>query len=284
MNFLMRKAHRSRVFIAACLALTMGACQTESADQEATDNDGADAMTSSIKGTASYRERIALTPGHTFKVTLSDVSVADRTAPVLAESSRLLENEQVPLSFELEVEGDQFLPNHQYSVRAVLIDPDGNLAWTTDTAYPVNVALEAQNLGMLRLVKAGATDKQSANADPAVQAGVELAGTSWQVEDVASGGVIDKSNLTLVFDENGRLGGSSGCNQYSGEFSVEGSKLTVGKIAGTMMACPPALMDLEQKFLAVLTEAAEFSIDTEKRKLTITAANGQTVVAARVDP
>lgn len=272
MNFFMKKAYRSRIFIAACLALTMTACDSNHSDVKESDT-----MIANISGKVAYRERIALTPGHTLKVTLSDVSIADRSAPVLAEVSRTLTDEQVPLSFEIDVKSSQLEARKQYNIRAVILDPKGNLAWTTDTIYPIDTALKNQDLGLLKLIKVGSAVRQSS------QSNGSLAGTSWQVEDVAAGGVIDGSNLTLVFGDNGMINGSSGCNQYTGGFAVNGNKLDVGKVAATMMACAPALMDLEQKFLAVLNGAQEYSIDAEKRKLTIIATNGQTLTAAQID-
>ncbi|MEZ5524547.1 MAG: YbaY family lipoprotein [Pseudomonadales bacterium] len=41
----------------------------------------------SIEGSLAYRERIALPPQSRITVTLSDISIADRSAPVLAQQS-----------------------------------------------------------------------------------------------------------------------------------------------------------------------------------------------------
>jgi heat shock protein HslJ len=55
--------------------------------------------------------------------------------------------------------------------------------------------------------------------------------------------------ITLLFEDN-RIAGKSGCNQYMGSVT-EGDMpgdLTVGLLAGTMMACPPEVMDLEDRY------------------------------------
>ena len=47
-----------------------------------------------------------------------------------------------------------------------------------------------------------------------------------------------------------RIAGKSGCNQYMGSVT-EGEMpgdLTVGLLAGTMMACPPEIMELEDRY------------------------------------
>lgn len=229
--------------------------------------------TSTISGSLAYRERIALTPGYTLKVTLSDVSMADGIATKVAETSRVLQNEQVPLSFELEVEGGKLMPRNRYQLRAVLHDPAGELAWTTGTAYPIDATLQNQDLGELLLAGVART------APPPLPGPQALAGTGWQVDDVASGGLVDGVNITLNFDADGRVNGSSGCNTYMGSYSQSGSELELGQLAGTLMACPPALMDLERIFLDILGGAVEYSIDPDMGGLTITSADGQTITA-----
>lgn len=55
--------------------------------------------------------------------------------------------------------------------------------------------------------------------------------------------------ITLLFEED-RIAGKSGCNQYMGKVT-EGDMpgdLTVGLLAGTMMACPPEIMELEDRY------------------------------------
>lgn len=267
---------RINILMTACLALMLSACGANNDAEEGAAAGQAAASPITVSGAVAYRERIALTPGHTLKVTLIDASVADRAAPVLAETSRVLENEQVPLAFEIAVEADKLLPDHQYQVRAVLEDPSGELAWTTDSAYPIDPAAQTQDLGVLQLFMVDRFVEPTAEAENA------LAGTSWQVEDVASGGVIDNSNLTLNFGEDGRINGSSGCNSYMGGYAVNGNQLELDQMASTMMACAPALMDLERKFLDVLGAAVDYSIDTERSKLTITAADGKTITAAQI--
>lgn len=109
-----------------------------------------------------------------------------------------------------------------------------------------------------------------------------LAGSSWQIEDVDSGGIIDKANLTVNFGEEGWVSGSSGCNSYTGGYSVNGYELELGELAATMMACPEAIMDLESKFLDVLGGAIDFSIDGQRSELTITAWDGRNLKGVQI--
>jgi hypothetical protein len=59
--------------------------------------------------------------------------------------------------------------------------------------------------------------------------------------------------VTIAFMEDGRVGGSSGCNQYTGSFTIQGGhSLSFGPLAGTRKLCPPPLMELEQLTLQTL--------------------------------
>ncbi len=106
-----------------------------------------------------------------------------------------------------------------------------------------------------------------------------LAGAEWVVEDVNGGGVPDGVRATLNFDAaTGRVSGGTGCNSYGSSYSVGGEGITFGDVVATEMACPPAVMDLEQKFVAALRGATNHSFD-ETAALVITGAEGARILA-----
>lgn len=106
-----------------------------------------------IKGNLTYRERIALRPGLTAKITLSDVSIPDRKAPVLATHQYELRGKQIPLPFELTVDRAGLMPKGRYSVRGTLIGPEGALLWATESAHLINTAKPMQDLGPLNITR-----------------------------------------------------------------------------------------------------------------------------------
>lgn len=75
-----------------------------------------------------------------------------------------------------------------------------------------------------------------------------LAG-AWRVEDVDNAGMIDGAELTVDFGADGRISGRSACNRYGGEYVYSSGILTISALFSTKMACAPALMSLEAKFL-----------------------------------
>lgn len=86
-----------------------------------------------VRGTAFYRERIAMPPEAVLEVTLEDVSRADAPSVTIGEAR--LENAGNP-PYRFEIGSSQIDERNSYAVRARLL-VDGELWFTTDTAYPV---------------------------------------------------------------------------------------------------------------------------------------------------
>ena len=79
------------------------------------------------------------------------------------------------------------------------------------------------------------------------------------VNDGASGVVsnADVEKATITFDEAGTVSGNTGCNSFTGSYTVDGDRVTVaGDVASTLMGCEPALADVEAQFLAALGKVA----------------------------
>lgn len=85
----------------------------------------------------------------------------------------------------------------------------------------------------------------------------------WRVEDVDHAGVVDGAEVTIEFGADGKLSGRSACNRYGGDYSYAGGVLTTGSLFSTKMACAPALMDLEAKFLNRLEGALTASMEND---------------------
>lgn len=68
------------------------------------------------------------------------------------------------------------------------------------------------------------------------------------------------SQLTATFTD-GRISGDSGCNSYTGAYSVDDTKISIGPLASTLRACAdPAVGEQESQFLAALELARTFSV------------------------
>jgi putative lipoprotein len=89
-----------------------------------------------VRGTVSYRERMALPPDSIVEVRISDVSLQDAPARVLAETTQATSGQQVPIPFELFYDPAAIDPNRTYAVRAT-IRSAGRMLFTTDTSHLV---------------------------------------------------------------------------------------------------------------------------------------------------
>ncbi|WP_439534638.1 META domain-containing protein [Polymorphobacter sp.] len=100
--------------------------------------------------------------------------------------------------------------------------------------------------------------------DPPPLAG-SLEGGPWLVEDLNGGGVMDNALIDLNFDPGdqgtSRVAGRAACNRYSGSWTQTGTTVRFGPLITTKMACAPALMDMEQKFLSTLEAVTTLSFD-----------------------
>ena len=112
----------------APLALVAAACSSMPGDE---------AASTRVDVTASYRERIMLTPGHVLTVRVEDVSLMDAPARVMAETTQPLDGRGPPYAVTLSVPNSQIDPRHTYAVRAEIRDPAGALRFTTDTRHSV---------------------------------------------------------------------------------------------------------------------------------------------------
>jgi heat shock protein HslJ len=73
---------------------------------------------------------------------------------------------------------------------------------------------------------------------------------------------ISGTTLTAQFDETGKIGGSSGCNTFSGTYTLPGEgQISIGPLASTLMACEgQGIMSQESMYLSLLQEMDLYSI------------------------
>jgi len=160
------------------------------------------AIAQSIRGTATYRERMALPPAAVFEATLEDVSRADAPAEPIART-RITSPGNPPIAFAIAYEQTKILPDHRYVVRASILVND-KLLFTSDTAAPVITRGSPTTVSiLLRRVSAGQTaSPDSAGSRP-------LEGTSWRLVNFRGGNDAtltpdDRAKYTIEFGTGGR--------------------------------------------------------------------------------
>jgi uncharacterized lipoprotein YbaY len=100
-----------------------------------------------VRGTAFYRERIALPPEAVFEAVLADVSRVGALADVLGRV-RLESPGQVPIRFEIPYDPARVDETYLHGVRAS-ITVGGRLWFTTDRSYPVLTGGHSASVNLL---------------------------------------------------------------------------------------------------------------------------------------
>lgn len=227
-----------------------------------------------IHGNLSYYQRIALPANSIATITLSDISIADRSAPVITSETIELLDKQVPIPFKLMVNMSELKVGMFYSVRGQITDPAGQLIWSTDTSYLIDPSKQENDLGLLKLV--------AVNRIHHVDKGLRfsLQNKEWLVENIAGGGVVDNSHTTLFFGKKRRISGHAGCNNYTGFYALKSKSLVIKNLVVTQRACVPALADQEEKFIALLESIVSFSINNTNT-LILKTKHGERLVASK---
>lgn len=223
------------------------------------------AAPATLRGTVSWRERIALPPGAILEVGLVDVSLADAPARVIART-RILAGRGGSVRYRLRYETARIRPRRSYALQA-RISHRGRLLFITATRHSI-------------------FDGGSENTDITVERVRDESGPSpaatpagrWLAEDIRGGGVIDRLQLVIEIAADGAVSGSGGCNRIAGRADIAGPSISFGRLVSTRMACAPAAMNQEQKFLAALNEVRRWRIDPARRKLILSDARGATIL------
>lgn len=107
---------------------------------------------------------------------------------------------------------------------------------------------------------------------------MNLTGTEWQLVAIDGQDVAADVTTTLTFGEDGRAGGSGGCNRYTANYVIDGESLSLGVVVSTRMACPEPNMQHESAYFAALEAASSYALT--ERQLIIHFGEGQPLVFA----
>lgn len=112
-----------------------------------------------------------------------------------------------------------------------------------------------------------------------------LVSREWSVTEVdgeaVSGSDAGESapEITMQFDERGRVRGRAACNRYVAGYTLTPERLSIERPATTRMACPEDKMALDRRFLELLAGTRRFEIDRQGN-LTLLAEDGRIEASA----
>ena len=89
-----------------------------------------------------------------------------------------------------------------------------------------------------------------------------LEGMTWRLVSLPGGEPVPPgSDASLLLDPEERAAtGSTGCNRFTGSYTLNGGRLSLGMTATTRMACPPPLVALESDYLEALRLTGSFRV------------------------
>ena len=223
-----------------------------------------------IEGSAFYRARIAPPPGAVFEAVLLDVSRADEPAEALGRF-RTVGASGPPFAFEIPYQPGDVDPRAVYSVRATLRDAEGRLWFASDRRAPVI------NRGAGTSVEIEMVLMRGRAPEP------PLTGVIWRAFAMDEGPVAAEGQRDLpflLFDAEGGVSGSGGCNRLRSTWESEGDgALSFGAAASTMMACPDPAMRRERAFFSALGRTGSYAIEGDRLRLLADGAPLATLVA-----
>jgi len=92
--------------------------------------------------------------------------------------------------------------------------------------------------------------------------GFVFVGTTWVATEIDGAGAAPTLvPPDLVFEDDRRFHGSSGCNRYVGELNPTAPSVRVGDVGTTRMTCEPPLMEQERRFVNTLRFVATSHVD-----------------------
>ena len=161
---------------------------------------------------------------------------------------------------------DGFKPAVAFSAienKAVLEGEDGRVDCTLVTqvapegAVPAASATQTAAAVAPKPTETARADTAVVAADAVLEAGV------WQAVEFNGKPLAADAVITMQLTD-GRIAGKSACNRYTGPYSTDAESRSLkitGPVAGTRMACAPALMETEVAFNEVLPKITAYKLE-----------------------
>lgn len=90
--------------------------------------------------------------------------------------------------------------------------------------------------------------------------GASMTGIEWRPTRLDGNEIAPDSGMFVLFEVDGSIKGSGGCNNFFGSLQTMDGELTVGELGATRMACPRDIMTNETAFMQALQDATRFEM------------------------
>lgn len=89
-----------------------------------------------------------------------------------------------------------------------------------------------------------------------------LEGTSWLIIDVAGVPVIESSQASMRFSDEGSVIGFTGCNRFTGTADIQEAAISFSPMKATRRGCSRPLLSQEKSVFNALSNARSFALET----------------------
>lgn len=100
---------------------------------------------------------------------------------------------------------------------------------------------------------------------------IKLEGTKWTFKAFDLGDdstdALDGVTVNLEFKSEGKIGGSSGCNDYAGTYIVSGKSIAIEAETVTLIDCEQSINTQETKFITGLKESKKVEVEGNQLRL-----------------
>jgi len=211
-----------------------------------------------ISGKVHFRERVVLPAGTVLTVSLVDI---DRPAqPIISVEAVTTDRGRSPLDFTLNVADGVLREGRTYGLAAEIVTA-GDRLWLK-SGLPVALDLAQLHLPVEILVVATG---QKPLPETVIARFYEL---PLEIIELADTELVDGHYPTLQFSADLRASGTSGCNNWFAQATVDGQSLGFSPAAATRMACAgKGLSAQESAFFAALEKVARWEMRGETIQL-----------------
>jgi heat shock protein HslJ len=164
-----------------------------------------------------------------------------------------------------EIDGDQIAIGPAITSRMACGEPEGVMEQELAYLAALGMASAYQFEEQERLILLDSEGRRVVDYNEART--FELSETVWNLQNYNNGNeaivsVLEGSEITAYFDEEGNVSGTAGCNNYSGTYQVEGEQVSIELGPLTMMFCeqPEGVMEQETAYLQALESVVSYRI------------------------
>ena len=213
-------------------------------------------------GLVTYRERMALPPDAALTITLVNLPGQQRITGAYATLGGKAGS---PIQFTLDVRSNVLATGGSYGLVAEIMS-GGHVIFRNTQPVAVDPAAPEGNVIEVTFTPPPPHDAPEQILPPP-ETPNPLLDVLWTVTGIGGDPIIAGTVVTFSIAADHRAGGNGGCNNYFTEASFEGPPLSFGPIAGTRMACDPAIMAQEALFFAALSATVGYELARDELSL-----------------